>query len=91
MQLDEESNSGFSVALSAPGQANVTEEGSHGPLAASLEARTGANMSMCAPVLATTHGDSAVRVFSPHCSPCYGRRKNTCTPAAPFRSASTWH
>ena len=66
MEFDEQSNSGFPVALSAPGRLNLAERYIDRPLALSLEAYTG--LRMYAPGFARTNVDSAVMVFSRHCT-----------------------
>lgn len=84
MKSDEESNSGFPVALSAPGQLNVPEEGIDNPLSSSLEACTG--LRMHATRLAKTNVDSAVMVFGLHCT-----RTLVARSAVPLPSSSTIH
>lgn len=88
MEFDEQSNSGFPVALSAPGQSNLTEKDIDSALAYSLEPCVGAPMH--APGRARTHVDSAVMVFGSHCNPrC--THALTARFAARLRSASTRH
>lgn len=62
MDLDEQSNSGFPVALSAPGPLEATEKGADRPHALSLEACTGTRMH--APNRARNDVDWAVVVLS---------------------------
>lgn len=71
MDLDEQSNSGFPVALSAPGPLEATEKGAESPLALSLEACTGSRMHaprMHAPNRARPDVDWAVVVLSLRCA-----------------------
>lgn len=66
MDLDEQSNSGFPVALSAPGPSTETEEGVAASLALSLEPYAGARMH--APGLAKKNVDWGVAIFSLRCT-----------------------
>jgi hypothetical protein len=62
-----------SVALSADGRSNLTENGIDRTRSSSLEPGIGAPMH--APGRARTHADSAVMIFSSHCSPRCTRRQ----------------
>jgi len=85
MEFDEQGNSGSPVALSAPGQSNMTEKGIDNSLACSWEACTAAGMH--APGLVTTNVDSAVMVFDLRSKQTLAARS-----AAPLQSsASTIH
>ena len=81
MEFDERS-SGFPVALSAPGQSSLTEQGIASTLTSSLE--PGMAVRIYAPGLTRTDVDSAVMVFSSHCSP-------RCTHAVTKRFAARLH
>ena len=80
MEFDEQSNSGFPVALSAPGQLDVREKGIDSPPAPSLGLR------MYAPRVAKTNVDWAVMIFCGHCTQTLASRS-----AAPPPSSSTIH
>jgi hypothetical protein len=82
MDFDEQSDSGFPVALSAPGQSNVTEKGIDSAFAYSLESCMVAPLH--APGRVRTHVDSGVMVFGSHCSP-------RCTQAPTARFATRLH
>jgi len=62
-----------SVALSAAGRSNLTESGIDRALSSSFEPGPGAPMH--APGRARAHADSAVMIFSSHCSPRCARRQ----------------
>ncbi|MDQ2962047.1 MAG: hypothetical protein M3R31_02640 [Pseudomonadota bacterium] len=83
MEFDE-SNSGFPVALRAPGRLNVTESVVYCRLASASDGVAGARMH--APGLARTSVDSAVLVFGQHCT----QMLDTRSAAAPS-SSSTVH
>ncbi len=84
MEFDEQSNSGFPVALSAPGQSNVTEKGIDRRLAYSLEPCTRARLH--APGLTKTDVDSAVMVFGVYCTQTLATHS-----ATPLPSSRTIH
>jgi hypothetical protein len=77
-----------SVALSAPGQSNLTENGIDRAFSSSLEPCVSAPMH--APGRARTHTGAAVMVFGSHCSPRCTQPLTT-RYAAQLRSASTCH
>jgi hypothetical protein len=66
MVFDEQSNSGFPVARSAPGQLDVREKRIDSLPISSLEVRT--NLRTYAPDIAKTDVDWAVRIFGWHCT-----------------------
>jgi hypothetical protein len=84
MDFDEQGDSGFPVALSAPARLDVTERDIDGPLTSSSTPRTEARMQ--APGRARTDVDWAVMVFSLHWTQTLAARS-----AAPPSSSSTIH
>jgi hypothetical protein len=80
MEFDEQSNSGFPVALSAPGQLDAREKGIDNRPALSLGLR------MYAPGVAKTKVDWAVMIFGRHCMQTLASRS-----AAPPPSSSAIH